>query len=629
MLSVFMTQRLLPAAFWSPRQGQSREEDGHCHAEQAERAEVLYRKALSAIWAPYRQRKDAAAVALGVAVDLNLALCYLKLERWDAARRSASRALEAEPENPKGLYRRGLASARLDLLDAAHDDLSKAWQHSPSPDVQQELQSLRERRGSKAVPRGFLKEAGEPQEEFEEEPKKEESQEGPQEVLEDESDWAVTEQVEDALSEAGKLLLAISERRIACRSQTEVKTLLRQLEGLSELLPKAQAAIAAAITIPAPETLEPKDCCELFERMAEGLLSFRPFFALQERKPGEFQNLRVCRQLGTNPKSKKAWPRSFDVELIRWGEAKAATPEDFAEALFPPSGKPPNKAAARWQLEVFFRVFQKDAGNYVAGAVWLLLREALQRGIQLQVKGRPIIEVGLAQGMFFEAPEAHGPAAEREDRAPQDSLAICSGEDRRLILVPTFTTVGVPHKWLLLRLSEEEVMAADLSSGALGLLESSGELSPVRVWDAHSDPRYVVRCSAWGEDARLLARPPKVGGFAGGAAQMRLAVGSLLAASGLGWDARLGDELAESLTKEPATMQLHEDDTLETARRLHNAITLLGLSAHLPSSFLEAASDEDIAAVHAEAVGEMAQRKLRFLGFEKLAQAAFGAKMEV
>ena len=80
---------------------------------------------------------------------------------------------------------------------------------------------------------------------------------------------------------------------------------------------------------------------------------------------------------------------------------------------------------------------------------------------------------------------------------------------------------------------------------------------------------------------------------------MRLAVGSLLAASGLGWDARLGDELAESLTKEPATMQLHEDDTLETARRLHNAITLLGLSAHLPSSFLEAASDEDIAAVHA------------------------------
>ena len=57
-------------------------------------AEVLYRKALSAIWAPYRQRKDAAAVALGVAVDLNLALCYLKLERWEAARRSASRALE-------------------------------------------------------------------------------------------------------------------------------------------------------------------------------------------------------------------------------------------------------------------------------------------------------------------------------------------------------------------------------------------------------------------------------------------------------------------------------------------------------------------------------------------------------
>ena len=107
----------------------------------------------------------------------------------------------------------------------------KAWQHSPSPDVQQELQSVRERRGSKAVPRGFLKEAKEPKEELEEEPRKDESQEGPQEALEDESDWAVTEQVEDALSEAGKLLLAISERRIACRSQTEVKALLRQLLG--------------------------------------------------------------------------------------------------------------------------------------------------------------------------------------------------------------------------------------------------------------------------------------------------------------------------------------------------------------------------------------------------------------
>ena len=43
--------------------------------------------------------------------------------------------------------------------------IMKAWQHSPSPDVQQELQSLRERRGSKAVPRGFLKETGEPQKE--------------------------------------------------------------------------------------------------------------------------------------------------------------------------------------------------------------------------------------------------------------------------------------------------------------------------------------------------------------------------------------------------------------------------------------------------------------------------------
>ena len=349
-------------------------------------------------------------------------------------------------------------------------------------------------------------------------------------------------------------------------------------------------------------------------------MGFRPFFELQERRPGEFQNLRVCRQLGTETKESRGksgksgkWPRSFDVELIRWGEAATATPQDFAEALFPPSGKPPSKAAAAWQLEVFHRIFQKDASNYVAGAVWLILREALQRRVRLLVQDQAVVEVGLAQGMFFQPPPPHGPTADTvEDRAvagQADALAICTGEDRRLFLVPSFTTLGVPHRWLLLRVagSEQEqaeqpehpkqperVVAVDLCCGALGLLGDGTPaiVSPIRVWEHGSDQRYVVRRSAWGEDALNLAQPPM-----GGASQMRVALRSMLAASGLNWDSKLGDELVESVSQQPSTPQMHED-TSETARRLHDAVKLLGISVSFPPSFPDDASDADIAAVH-------------------------------
>ena len=37
----------------------------------------------------------------------------------------------------------------------------------------------------------------------------------------------------------------------------------------------------------------------------------------------------------------------------------------------------------------------QDASHYVAGAVWLLLREALRRGIRLQVQGKTVLEVGI------------------------------------------------------------------------------------------------------------------------------------------------------------------------------------------------------------------------------------------
>merc|ERR1711963_537590 len=103
----------------------------------------------------------------------------------------------------------------------------------------------------------------------------------------------------------------------------------------------------------------------LFERMALGLTVFRPFFMLQERKPGEFDSLRVCRELIDADEKNSGGQRRFDVELVRMGNAALATPENFAEMVFPPMGRPPDVVAAKWQREIFYRIFQKDASKYV------------------------------------------------------------------------------------------------------------------------------------------------------------------------------------------------------------------------------------------------------------------------
>merc|ERR1712232_1401263 len=81
---------------------------------------------------------------------------------WVAASRCAGRALEFEPDNAKGLYRRGVACARLGLLDAAEADLEAARVRQPgTADVAQELANVRQRLGevkgnSRSVPKGFL-----------------------------------------------------------------------------------------------------------------------------------------------------------------------------------------------------------------------------------------------------------------------------------------------------------------------------------------------------------------------------------------------------------------------------------------------------------------------------------------
>ncbi|CAE8659599.1 unnamed protein product, partial [Polarella glacialis] len=163
----------------------------------------------------------------------------------------------------------------------------------------------------------------------------------------------------------------------------------------------------------------------------------------------------------------KSRQRGFDVELVRWGTAAPATPEDLAEAMFPPSGRPPDEAAATWQWELFHRIFQKDASRYVTGAAWLILRALMARGVKLQLQGRQVVDLGIAHGLFFrrsaEGPEPafDGVSALAASRA--DAFALCMGEDRRVIMVPSFTSLGVMHKWILLRLGED---SGDDSQGA-------------------------------------------------------------------------------------------------------------------------------------------------------------------
>ena len=57
---------------------------------------------------------------------LNLAACYLKSEDYNKVTEHCTSALELEPENVKGLFRRGQAYAKLHEYDKAKQDFTKA-----------------------------------------------------------------------------------------------------------------------------------------------------------------------------------------------------------------------------------------------------------------------------------------------------------------------------------------------------------------------------------------------------------------------------------------------------------------------------------------------------------------------
>ena len=66
---------------------------------------------------------EGALNAVGRALQLNLALCCLKEERWALAAIYCSRVLSAEAANPKALYRRAVARRQCGALAAAEADL--------------------------------------------------------------------------------------------------------------------------------------------------------------------------------------------------------------------------------------------------------------------------------------------------------------------------------------------------------------------------------------------------------------------------------------------------------------------------------------------------------------------------
>jgi len=74
----------------------------------------------------------------------NAAQCYINLSDYTSAIAKCSKVLEADAENVKGLYRRGLARLRLGLLTEAKKDLMAAYKIDPeNKPVKAELKKLK------------------------------------------------------------------------------------------------------------------------------------------------------------------------------------------------------------------------------------------------------------------------------------------------------------------------------------------------------------------------------------------------------------------------------------------------------------------------------------------------------
>lgn len=89
-------------------------------------ASKLYEKALSYIEydSDFKEEEKVLRNNLTLSLRLNLALCYLKLEDHSKATNECDKALEIDPLNEKGLYRKGQAL----MLRADYDEAKRVFQ---------------------------------------------------------------------------------------------------------------------------------------------------------------------------------------------------------------------------------------------------------------------------------------------------------------------------------------------------------------------------------------------------------------------------------------------------------------------------------------------------------------------
>jgi len=72
--------------------------------------------------------------AMKVTLYLNLASCYLKLENAESAYNNCNHAIELDPKNAKGYFRRSMAHEAKRDWEKALDDIKLAQQHMEAPD---------------------------------------------------------------------------------------------------------------------------------------------------------------------------------------------------------------------------------------------------------------------------------------------------------------------------------------------------------------------------------------------------------------------------------------------------------------------------------------------------------------
>lgn len=63
---------------------------------------------------------------------LNMALCYLKLKEYNEAKSAATAAIALDPNNEKGLFRRGQALVYLGQPETAMNDFKKVLELEPN-----------------------------------------------------------------------------------------------------------------------------------------------------------------------------------------------------------------------------------------------------------------------------------------------------------------------------------------------------------------------------------------------------------------------------------------------------------------------------------------------------------------